>query len=55
MPAHSVTLWTLWDVFWALGCAVDAPGGVVEVVEGVVDAASASEALLAFLEFLKRP
>ena len=42
-------------MFWVLGCAVDAPGVVVEVVEGVVDAAGASEALLAFLEFLKHP
>ena len=32
-------------MFWAVGCAVGAPGVVVEVVEGVVDAAGASEAL----------
>jgi len=46
-----VTLWALWAVFWVLGGVVDVPADV----EGVVDAAGASEALLAFLDCLKHP
>ena len=46
-PANSVTLWALWVVFWALEGAVEAPGVVVEDVEGAVEAAGDSEALLA--------
>ena len=51
-PGPAIILeFNIWDVFWALGGAVDVPADVV----GAVGAACASEALLAFLGCLKRP